>query len=220
MWPFCGHFQIHIRFLGMGSDRIENCLLQLAVFNQIDCPVSELKFQKLKLQQVKVRILFLPQSSHMSSQFQSHYRTQNGVCILSTQSHLIVPRAFWYPFLTASLAKYTTQMKNHHLRVSDVPYVKQMRESLSLSGCGVQTKFRHNLEVKLTAYRIAATSVRPGMIQSLGSLMRAAPVIMSMASPIENTDAASEIGAGCFANVTDCAFHQITSNTITRSQMQ
>jgi hypothetical protein len=40
-----------------------------------------------------------------------------------------------------------------------------------------------------------------------------------MASPIENTDAASEIGAGCLANATDCTIYQIMSNIITHFQL-
>jgi len=41
-------------------------------------------------------------------------------------------------------------------------------------------------------------------IHALGSLTRAKPVTVSMASPMEATDAASDTGALCFAKVTDC----------------
>ena len=42
MWPFCGHFQIHIQFIGMGSDR-ELSPTTVAVLNQIDCQVFKIE---------------------------------------------------------------------------------------------------------------------------------------------------------------------------------
>jgi hypothetical protein len=43
MWPFCGHFQIHIQYIGMGLDRELSPPTTVAVLNQIDCQVFKIE---------------------------------------------------------------------------------------------------------------------------------------------------------------------------------
>jgi hypothetical protein len=51
---------------------------------------------------------------------------------------------------------------------------------------------------------MAMTWLGSETIHAMGSLTRIKPVTVSISSPMENTDAASDTGARCFAKVTDC----------------